>query len=279
MSTSGTQASPGGGTLKTIIIGVLTTVLGTAAVYYLGFHENGDGGRKKATETALRSVFQYEQFMEKAMINYACNSEDPDMESSFLNEIDQVRLNMQNIKNEKDVDNRVLSIVDRRMSSLQEMRNSAEAYFQSIKTLAEDKQIPEVETQARSIQLQVDFTNKVNQIAAREKAFIRDIYTGLDKDYHFDFKIEPLNISVTEESLAGRWLINKYVKWEVKPDHGFTWDFDQQHYEGQWSLKGDTVHLQFSHPETATFKITRLYKDFLVYQNLDDQSTAEACRK
>lgn len=224
------SASPhvsGGNTFKTIIIGVVTTVLGSAAVYFLGFHGNGANPKREATENALKSVFQYEQILEKTIITLSCNN-DADFQKVFIDELEQVKTNMQNIRNEKDVDNRVLSIVDRRIRSIDELKKSAEKYFDQYNMLNK-KGILATETGInKAFELQQVFNKEAELISQREKTFLTDIFASLDKEYKFSFDIEPLNIQVTESNLAGKWLINKTVEWNIKPDHSFTWYFDAE---------------------------------------------------
>jgi|GEM_PF-5578344 len=276
--TSASPAAGGGNTIKTIIIGVATTVLGSAAVYFLGFHDKENNAKKEATESALNSIFQYEQILEKTIINLSC-SNDSGFQSVFLDELEQVKNNMRNIRNEKDVDNRVLSIIDRRIRSVDEMKRSAEKYFDQYNELAAGNLL---ETEAginRAYELQRIFYNEVEQISQREKTFLTDIITALDKEYKLAIKIQPLSISVTESGIAGSWLINKTVQWDINPDHSFTWAFNAEQYSGKWTLKDDIIRLEFSHPEVANLKVIRLYPDYIVYRNLDDSTVAEACRR
>jgi hypothetical protein len=42
MSSSGSAAPAGPNVFKNILVGVITTVLGAAVIYFLGFHESGN---------------------------------------------------------------------------------------------------------------------------------------------------------------------------------------------------------------------------------------------
>lgn len=278
---SGSPAAGGGNAIKSIIIGVITTVLGAAAVYFLGFHDKKENPKKEATENAMKSIIQYEQILEKSIMGLACNSDNEYAQQAFLKEIEQLKGNMTNIKSEKDVDNRVFSLIDRRVTSLNELTEASEEMFNGMASLRGDSStLTEDEFVARSLALQKKYNDRTVQIAEEEKILKTDIIAALKKEYELEFDdIRSLQLDMKDANITGKWLINGVVKWDINADHSFSWVVEDKTFSGSWSLKNDTLHLKFSHPEEADFKIIQLYNNILSYKNTVDGTVLVACRQ
>jgi hypothetical protein len=278
---SGSPAAGGSNAFKSIIIGVITTVLGAAAVYFLGFHDKKENPKKEATQNAMKSIIQYEQILEKSIMGLACNSDNEYAQQAFLKEIEQLKGNMMNIKSEKDVDNRVFSLIDRRVTSLNELTEASEEMFSGMASLRRDSStLEEEEFVGRNIALQKTYNDRTVQIAEEERILKTDIIAALKKEYDLKFDdIKSLQLDMKDANITGKWLINAVVKWDIKPDHTFTWSFEDKMFDGNWTLKKDTLHIKFSHPEEADFKIFQLYNNILSYKNMSDGTVSVACRQ
>lgn len=278
---SGSPAAGGGNAFKSIIIGVITTVLGAAAVYFLGFHDKKENPKKEATQNAMKSIIQYEQILEKSVMGLACNSDNEYAQQTFLREIEQLKVNMTNIKSEKDLDNRVLSLIDRRVTSLNELTEASVDMFNGMATLRSDSSaLGEEEFVARNIELQKTYNDRTVQIAEEERILKTDIIAALKKEYELEFDdIKSLQLDINNANVTGKWLINGVVKWYMNADQTFNWVVEDKAFDGNWSLKKDTLYLKFSHPEEAKFKIIQLYNNILSYKNMVDGTVSVACRQ
>lgn len=211
----------------------------------------------------------------------ACNSDNEYAQQTFLKEIEQLKGNMTNIKSEKDVDNRVLSLIDRRVTSLNELTEASEEMFNGMASLRSDSSaLTEEEFVARNIALQKNYNDRTVQIAEEERILKTDIIDALKKEYDLKFDdIKSLQLDITNANVTGKWLINGVVKWYMNADHSFTWAVEDKMFDGSWSLKKDTLHLKFSHLEEADFKIIQLYNNILSYKNTGDGTVSVACRQ
>src|SRR2546430_4928179 len=113
--------------VRNIVISVITTVLGTAAVYYLGFRGTGGGSPdflvvKDATINAWKNYVTYENIYSKNVKTiFGSNgqqitkvSEVNDLEDQLLNESHKFTDDIDKLADDKNIDKAFISLLKRR---------------------------------------------------------------------------------------------------------------------------------------------------------------------
>lgn len=252
------SASRSSNPLMRIVIGVTTTVIGATLLYFLGFDKGPDSfkEKKKATLEAWESLMTYERSFKNAGIRFSCSGNLDDMGRNIINEYDMIIGSIINIKEEKKetADNRIISLIDRRVGTLKDKKNATEQYYRKLSEL-ENSGLPEPELNRSVAALQNDFLNEITSLESRDTIFINEIKTDLKKKYKADFSLPP-PLLVTPELLTGNWTLDRDQPLIFKKDLTFEWGSGQDKLTGSWRLDSLTLTLKTTHGDQYDFTIT-----------------------
>lgn len=138
----------GGNTWKNIIIGIFTTVAAYAIINFAGIgkKDNTKKIRKESTEKAWQSVNDYINYADQKFKTIACFSCDwQEMKNEMMRELDNYNTKLANIKEDKNVDDKMLSLVDIIKQRFLDLKKPYADFFDSItiaKNLTPDEQAP-----------------------------------------------------------------------------------------------------------------------------------------
>jgi hypothetical protein len=246
-----------GNHLKNVIIGVITTVISATVIYFLGFQRNNDlGVAKQATIDAWNSLQLYEnEFKEKA-ISMVCSGNDFSTKA-MITEYEKIIKNINNIQKEEHVDNRLLSLIDRRVSTLEDKKNATEDYYKQYDSIGADDSDP------RNIKLYSNFLERIKELDGQDTSFINSVNADLKKKYKVEFKF-PAPIVITKEFLTGNWTLDGKKNISLNKDEKFVWKSSNQSYPGTWSLDGLTLTFKFNEDgSTLDYTIQRASQTFV----------------
>ncbi len=256
-------SSGGSNTVKNIIIGVITTVLASSIVYFLGFQGNHAEKeqiklRKEASIEAWNSLMFYSKQFSDAGIRMICRGDTNSMSNDLINEYDLIIKNIGNIEKMDHVDNRLLSLVDRRISTLKDKKKATEDYYDQLNALGEAP-----EDDPRVTELYQKFLSQINFLETRDTAFIRGVRDELNKKY--DMQLETASPFVVEPDIIyGDWTVDKVKIFQFKKDGSFAFEADSENYPGKWSLDSLTIHMNFDDGSNIDFTIKSGSHDFLM---------------
>ena len=238
-----------GNHLRNIIIGVITTVISATVIYFLGFHSPESDELKVAKQSTIdawNSLQLYEnEFKEKAT-SMVCSANDFST-TALINEYEKIIKNINNIQKEDHVDNRLLSLIDRRVSTLGDKKIATEDYYRQYDSIGADDSDP------RNIKLYNNFLEKIKELDGQDTSFINSVNADLKKKYKVDFKF-PAPIQITPEFLQGHWTLDREKNLELKKDNKFVMKNGNDTFNGKWSL--DYLDLQLKFDDGSEFVLT-----------------------
>ncbi|MBK6937794.1 MAG: hypothetical protein IPH18_13565 [Chitinophagaceae bacterium] len=280
MASSGSSSSSGGNLMKTIIGGVLTTVLGAAAIYFLGFHDSGKTEKKKrkeATVTAWNSLLQYEKLFQQTTDKMICMDETEDEAKTITDDMEQLINDMGNIKKEENIDNRMVTLVDRRIESYKKRKNYIAEYYDEIIELS-GTAAPQEEMNSKATAIQKRLSTRVKELERKDGEYIKEISQTLEKTYNVTLSVPEFNTEVNKENVAGDWKINKATQLTLAKDGSFSWLADEKKLTGNWDLQDKIIQLIFSDGEKLSYNIKSLNTLVIRLENTGDGSFAFGCR-
>jgi len=256
-------SSGGSNTVKNIIIGVITTVLASSIVYFLGFQGNHAEKeqvkiRKEATMEAWKSLMFYTKQFADAGARMVCLGDTAEMTNSLINEYDKIIKNISNIEKMDHVDNRLMSLVDRRISTLTDKRKATLNFYDELDAL---RNVPEDDPAVTG--LYQNFLSQISSLEAQDTAFIRGVKEELNKKYEMELEI-PGPFIIEPNVLYGDWTVDKVKFLNLKKDGTFSFEIESVNYPGKWSLDNLTIHMNFDDGSNIDFTIKNGSQDLLM---------------
>jgi hypothetical protein len=281
MASSGSAAPAGPNVFKNILVGVITTVLGATVIYFLGFHDTGKEEKKKkrdATVTAWNSLLQYESLFQQTANKMICLGETETAAKEVTDEMGQVIKDMGNIKKEEFVDNRMQTLVDRRMDSYTKRKTFIEDFYNEIFTLA-GQNLPEEEINKEVVSAQKKLGDRVAALETKDGDYIKEIKATLEKEYDTKLDIPEFNLDIKNESLRGKWKMNRATDLNISADGSFTWSSDSLSTSGNWNLSEDILNFNFKDGDKLSYSVKGIDAMVLRLVNKADGSFAFGCRQ
>lgn len=149
--------------LKTILIGVVTTVLATTVVYLLGFQNSNRKEKKLRKEATAKAWKEYRQnFDIFSAVMKKLDDGSPDIEKKrrdIGHEMAAARTVFDNIKKEPNIDNRLVTLIDIKTAQLTDFETIMNDFFDEMIAFANQEPTEEEGMrflQARAIRLRDD---------------------------------------------------------------------------------------------------------------------------
>lgn len=256
--------SSGSHPLKNIGIGVATTVLASAIVYFLGFH--GDHAdqeevrvRKEATTEAWNSLMFYEKQFRETGTRLACSADSTSSSNvDMLAEYDKIIKNISNIEKVEHLDNRLLSLIDRRIATLTDKRKATADYYTNYDALGSV-----TDDDPKAIELYKSFISKINVLDVQDTSFVNGVSAELNKKYKTNFNLPGVFI-VTPDILYGNWTIDRNKYLDLKNDNTFSFIMESKNYPGKWTLDNLTIHFNFEDGSSIDYTINSGSQKFML---------------
>ncbi len=276
MSAGNTAPSSSSGnknTVKNIVVSVLTTVLGSTAVYFIGFHDNdGFKERQEANIRAWNSLTGYETFYVNSIDKISCMGETPEAYKEFAREMDQTAANMLNIKTEASVDNKLKSLIDRRVQTIKDTKETMQAYIETTAALRQKNDT------AALLKEEEKFISAMSVISKRDKIFITEITPQLEKEY-----ATTLTLPKQEESdvntIAGTWKMDGEIELTIAAGNTFTWKKTDETFTGSWQLSGRLITFSFADGDKIPYNIKKIKPGTVLFQNTLTNTFSTLCRE
>jgi hypothetical protein len=259
-------------TFKNILVSVITTVLGSAAVYFIGFHDNDSfKERQDANIRAWNSLTGYETFYANSIDKISCMGETPEAYKEFAREMDQTATNMLNIKSEALADNKLKSLIDRRVQTIKDTKETMQAYIDKTAALLQQKDT------ATLLNEQAKFATDMEAIAKRDNDFINEVTPQLEKEY--DTKLErPKRQESDISTITGNWKMDGEIELTIAADKTFTWKKIDGNFNGTWQLTDRNITFTFSDGETITYTVKKIKDKTALFQNTANNIHSTLCR-
>lgn len=202
MATQGPPPLPSSGSnpntvmVRNIITGVVTTVLGAAVIYFLGFHKSGDGGSaenmlvtKEATINAWKSyVYSENSFWGNWKI-YGDNYTEAgfeDYKNNTLNELTRFNTDIKKILEAKSLDPSLVSLLERRMEAKEQWEKKYRKHLDNYERLS--KSITDEQEKTTKLNEEVSrFQKDVKELDQKFANEIGEMCNTLSTKYNYNF--------------------------------------------------------------------------------------------
>lgn len=273
---TGASSAPASGnknTVKNIVVSVLTTVLGSTAVYFIGFHDNDNfKERQDANVRAWNSLTGYETFYVNSIDKISCMGETPDAYKEFAREMDQTATNMLNIKSEASVDNKLKSLIDRRVQTIKDTKETMQAYIEKVAALLLQKDT------AMLLKEETTFATAMEGIAKRDNDFINEVTPQLEKEY--DTKLErPKQQESDISTFTGTWKMDGEIELTIAANNTFTWKKVDGDFKGTWLISDRNINFTFADGEKIDYIIKKIKTSTALLQNTANNVHSTLCRQ
>ena len=176
---------------KKIIIGAVSTIVAALVIYFVVERGGGDRERKKATLNAWNSYEQNKDIFQKVMTDLGTSLQQGGQELSqakanAARDIDITIENMQNIKTEEKVDNRMLSLVDVKITQLKDLKTIMMNTIQSLEGVMQST-VTEQEAEQYIMSVFQETKSKLEGIKERDRVRIKSFRDELCKEYGSSF--------------------------------------------------------------------------------------------
>lgn len=211
--------------IRNIITGVLTTVAGACAVYFLGFHNNsGSNGdylvTKEATTKAWKSYVTIENVYYKNQVSLLNDLQRTknldDFKEGLSNESRKFQNDLQILIKDNDIDKAFISMIDRRLDNEKSIGPKLDKYIDNIKAISNSSLSPE-EKQQKLLAEDADWTNSNKGITERAINDIEDIAKTLSERYGQPFAMTD-------------FLVYQYIKNNANKTDSITNQTNQNNY-------------------------------------------------
>ena len=177
-------------TAKKIIISIVSTVAAALIIFYFIDSKKPNQERKQATLRAWNSYMQNRKIFQNTMseMSKPMMAGEGDLvkgQNNALNEVDITISNLENIKTQNNVDDRLFSLVDITVSQIKEINSHFKEVFQTLTQLA-NSNLSETEMQNQASRITTEFATNINDIKNRDKIRVNTFKEALCKEYGGD---------------------------------------------------------------------------------------------
>ena len=280
MSTTTKKVSVSLTPLKTILIGVVTTVLGTLIVTKV--INSPKRATKNATIEAWASVVKFESISENNQFETLCKDGLEDRLEDIIYEEDQLVKNYEIIKNKQNIDENLVIFLNHAIGQETEQKKIFEDYLKNYRVTQADAFLYETEKKAKYDSLDNYYSRKIDLLHNRNEDALVEIYKTLADRYGAkNFQTPEEEIIVRKNDVTGKWKevgIDKIF--EINDDGTFIMTRDGTDYPVTWQLNNNRLTLSFNDKSGAlNFLFTKLHRKFLRFTITNDNSQRQLCRQ
>jgi hypothetical protein len=271
----------GGNMWKNIAIGIATTVAAYLIVHFITDrkdHKKEEREKSEANETAWKSANDYIRSASKKFESIACFSCDKaKMKNELLRELEQDCNSLRNLKDEKLVDEKMKTILDRTISRFNGLRPAFQSYFDSVIVL-ENLQ-PDAEKAIRLQKVYDEFSSTKNRLDTADAAEISKLLSDINKKYKLSLEQEEVVPEINYDQLSGEWNLECTMRMKFSDDGKVAVTINDEVINGTWKRKGDVITLTLDSDEILNYTILQLNDHFLRIQaDTPGSQVLGACR-
>lgn len=269
-------------TVKNIGIAVLTTVLGSTAVYFLGFQRSGNKeefeGKKIATEEAWNSVVDYMRYADDKNKTIACFSCDlQQMKKEIIRGLNQNVTSLKNLQKNDKVDEKMQTVIDRAMDQFLAQEPLFTMYYDSSSAILN---YPDEEKLGLSTRLQRYFFETKLHIITRDTLEIKALLDDLNRKYKLNMQLPKATEAVFDyPSLIARWNVGCVIELDFKNNHTLTWMQNQETTTGTWERTGKILNIYLNNNTRYVFEIMEVSQKILTFYEEASNVIMSACPK
>ncbi|MBK5272891.1 MAG: hypothetical protein JJE22_17970 [Bacteroidia bacterium] len=205
MSEGSASPAPSTNILRNIIVGVTTTVLGSSAIYFLGFNHKGGGGSttenilvtKEFTTKAWKSYVTSENIYTKNSISLMKELQETkkldDFEENILQESDKFISDMNQLMKDDNIDGDFISMIKRRIQNENVVIPKTKAYLGNIRSII-NSNLSQTEKTEKLAAADKDWATYSKGITERSITDIEDLAKTLSERYMQPFAMTDLLI-------------------------------------------------------------------------------------
>ena len=269
----------GGNTWKNIAIGVFTTVVAYAIINFIGLGKKDYSKKikKEATEKAWLSANQYLNYANEKFKTIACFScDEEEMKKELMRELDIYSNNLKNIKNDKDVDDKMLSAIDRIVQQFTDMKPLYENYFDSVLIL---KKFSEEKRMELSQPMQMRFIERLATLQTKDTSEIINYLKDVNEQHHTSLKYELTKNEYDPTALTGKWKIECAADLVFNIDNTIRWTEGENSFPGKWTFADKKLNIKLDNGQVFNFIILQLSQKMLIYLNTDNNALLSGCKQ
>ena len=277
----------GGNTLKNVIIGVLTTVVAYVIVHFIFDKKSSKEDfekTKEATDNAWNSINNYVNYADENFQTVACFSCDEEaMKKELSRKIISYANSLRNLKENKTIDEKMLSIIDRYIDRFADMEP---LYNQMFDSLAEMKYLaPEVQT-SEMARIQEKYIRQIDFVKTRDTLEVNKLLADINKKYKTDFHRRDPVLEYQRDAIVHKWRIGCAYTMDFQASGKMTWEEDGHTFNGSWSIEdipaeggGEIHHLTIHLDSNQTFEynILQATSKILILFMSDVKAVIAAC--
>jgi hypothetical protein len=257
----------GGNVWKNIAIGIFTTVAAYAIINFIGIgkKDNTKKIRKEATVKAWQSVSDYINYADQKFKTIACYSCDvQEMKKEMLRELENYSAKVTNIKEDKNVDDKMLGIVDIIRQRFLDFKTPIGNFYDSIIAL---KQRPLDEQVVAMPRVQQNLNDEIAKIVNRDSSEFKNFLSDVNKTYKLGLRQIPLPGEYDSTAIVGKWKIECVFDLELKSDGSLLWQEAGTDFPGKWKLENKRLSIYLDNGQELLFPVRQLNRKFMLITN------------
>ncbi len=249
-------------TVKVVLPGIIVSLIGGTAGVLL--FNNPEKIKGRATQAAWHAVIQYEKIYDNNIISTARYASTETIaglkqyKDDLMHQIQMLTENYRNIKEESNIDSRLLAIINCKTDTYNQVHRLTDVYLDSMVKLAENPAyyIPEEKTDtdssynskllAASLEIMNAYNRRRMHLIDRDSSTISNILEQLTQSYSrllYTFRFTkrlPDEYKRTLQNIIGDWdLLFTGEKLSLNSDHSGTLVSDGYSNKGSWQLDKD----------------------------------------
>jgi hypothetical protein len=270
----------GGNPVKSIIIGVLTTVIAYVIVHFI-FDKKGGSEQKKKTKTATieawKSIVRYEEISTDNYYAAFCIEDPAMMLETMAYEKDQLSKNYEILKAKPDLDEDMASFLARAIGYTNETKKVLADFAADLQRSKEDNVSTDEEKTTKINALEERYTKKLDFIRPRETEAIAAIFKTLSDKYGSELAYTE-DSSFTQDDIIGKWKETGIDKtFEFNTDYSLTMVASNETYPGTWKLNDRILTITFS-DGSIDHHIVRMKDKYYRFKVNDEVSERQCCK-
>jgi hypothetical protein len=254
----------GGNTWKNIAIGIFTTVAAYAIINFTGIGKKDQTKkiRKEATEKAWQSINDYINYADQKFKTIACFScDEQEMKKEMLRELDNYSAKLTNIKEDKNVDDKMLSIVDIIRQRFLDMKEPISRFYDSITA---SKSLSMEERLRAGPRLQQQLNDGIAKVTNRDTSEMQHFLQDVNKTFKVELGLNALKENFDSSAIARKWKIECAFEIDIKKDGSITWTENENNFTGKWKLDDKELEITLDNGQVFHYNILQLGEKFML---------------
>lgn len=266
---------------KTIILGIVITVAGYLIVHFITDkkeHKKEVKEKKEANENIWKAANDYMLSASKKFENIACFSCEYElMKTEMIRELDQDCNSLRNLKEEKLLDEKLKTVIDRTISRFEGMKPVYAAFMDSAMAIKKDN--PQSPDTARINRAFRNFVNIKMRLDTADNQEVDRLLAAVNKEYHLELKREEIIPEKDYTQLPGNWNIECKIELGLAADGMVTVTLEGESINGKWKREDDILKLDLENGEKLEYQILQISNTILrILPDLPDSAPLGACR-